>query len=63
MTYQAIFETGWKATLVAATKAEAERRFSATGRGERFKVQPVGADQFRIYGSDADDDYSDDGEV
>lgn len=59
MTYQALYISGWRATVRASSRADAQRRLETTGRGERFKLTKVADTAFAVWGRDHDDDYED----
>lgn len=60
MTYQAVFVSGWKATLKDDTMAAARKRFATMGRGERCTVKLVADSTFRIYEPNDTEEENDD---
>lgn len=56
-TYEATYETGWRASVRDDNARSARRRLRQMGRGERFTMTAGGS--FNVWGNDSDDDYED----
>lgn len=59
-TYTGVYASGWRATVRATNRTDAQRRLQQTGRGERFHLILGGTHQ--VWGRDEDDEYEEGGE-